>query len=255
MTSCSINRRCLQQGDGRRGRDGARIGTLRNVQEARWRIISFFGADVGGLNVQGRQFPIQRFQLPAIPEDVAQHNIDGEVLVRVEKLARAEMDLSRKCILVFVKGKADAEILAKKLERLEWVLYACHAESEEDMVNQILSLPPDAEGYVIVGTSFVETAVTVPAICTVICSCRVNGSIVDAEGVSTNQARWCSKLEIENQSGRAGRTSPGKVLCPHPTLRLTTTGLATTHQMLDFDKQGWQRPSVDIGMIRTFLIP
>ena len=39
-------------------------------------------------------------------------------------------------VLVFVKGKADAEIIAKKLERLEWVLYACHAESEEDMVNQ-----------------------------------------------------------------------------------------------------------------------
>ena len=221
MTSCSINRRCLQKGEGRRGWDGARIGTLRNVPEARWRIISFFGADVGGINVQGRQFPIQRFQLPAIPEDVAQHNIDGEVLVRVEKLARAEMDLSRKCILVFVKGKADAEILAKKLERLEWVVLACHAESEEDRVNQILSLPPNAEVYVIVGTSFVETAITIPAICTVICSCRVNGSIVDAEGVSTNQARWCSKLEIQNQSGRAGRTSPGKVLCPHTTLRLT----------------------------------
>ena len=61
-----------------------------------------------------------------------------------------------------------------------------------------------------------ESAITVPAIGTVICSCRVNGSIVDAEGVSTNQARWCSKLEIQNQSGRAGRTSPGKVLLAVP---------------------------------------
>ena len=148
--------------------------------------------------MQGRQFPIQRFQLPAIPEKVTQHNIDSEVLVRAEMLARAEMGRSRKCILVFVKGKADAEILAKKLERPEWVIHACHAETEEDRVNKILTLPPDAEGHVIVGTSFVESAITVPAIGTVICSCRVNWSIVDAEGVSTNQARWCSKLEIQN---------------------------------------------------------
>ena len=35
-------------------------------------------------------------------------------------------------------------------------------------------------------------------------------------------------------------------------MRLTTTGLATTHQMLDFDKQGWQRPSVDIQYSATY---
>ena len=89
--------------------------------------------------------------------------MNSEVLVRVEMLARAEMEMSRKCILVVVKGKADAEILAQKLERPDWVIHACHAEAEEDRVNQILRLPPDAEGHVIVGTSFVEAAITVSA--------------------------------------------------------------------------------------------
>ena len=182
--------------------------------------ISFFETHVGGLDVVGRQFPIQRFQLPALPEKMTGPNIDSEVIVRVEMLARAEMGLSRKCILVFVKGKADAEILAKKLEGPDWESHYCHAEAEEDCVKLILGLPDDAEGHVIVGTSFVESAITVPAICTVICSCRVNWSIVDAEGVSTNKSRWCSKLEIQNQTGRTGRTSPGKVLLAVPLCNL-----------------------------------
>ena len=57
--------------------------------------ISFFGAGVGGLDVVGRRYTIQRFQLPALQDEVTGHNIDSEVLVRVEMQARAEMEMSR----------------------------------------------------------------------------------------------------------------------------------------------------------------
>ena len=176
----------------------------------------FFDQPIGSMVLQGRQYGIQRFSLPALSTELPRHSYDFEILRRVELLTRAEMRSSRGCILVFVKGKIDTENLAKALKQADWTTIACHAESDRGVLKTIKNMSADPEGYVIVGTSYLESAVTLPAVRTVVCSCRVNSSIGDTDGVSSNLVRWCSIMEIHNQSGRTGRLCDGKVLLAVP---------------------------------------
>ncbi len=173
----------------------------------------YFKVDVGFVKVSGRRFRVERSEMTRLPDVEAP---DADVLLRVEKLARAEMMASDEVKLIFVKGKREIVELCKKLARSGWKILPFYAELDDDALDAVVYLADTAVKHVIVATNLAESSLTIKPVHTVISSCRVHRSEEGPQGISRIHPAWCSQEEVRQQEGRAGRIREGKQLLAVP---------------------------------------
>ena len=159
---------------------------------------AYFGDKVFALNVEGRTFPVT-FEQSSL--EVAE-----EVALNIE---------AGRNILVFVPGKPEIELTIEEIKNMvscdKFIVLPLHGEltfEQQSKCFESYSVPK-----VIVATNVAQTSITVPDIDVVIDTGKEK--IVETKnGVEGLYLKDCSRADIFQRKGRAGRVKEGKyILC------------------------------------------
>jgi len=171
----------------------------------------YFGCSVGDVTLYGRRFDVERFELVAPPPG-RDDDVDQKILKMVVCLLLREIDNSRDCILVFVKGRFEIEHIMRVicLKRSRWRALPFFRDVDDDIIDEIHALPVHAKCVVVVATDMGEQSITIRPVRTVISSCRVNRVHDEGDGIRRMLPTWASQQEVRSQGGRTGRNRVGK---------------------------------------------
>lgn len=200
---------------------------------------NFFKTDMNHIHIEGRTFPIQDYYLDHIL-DVLDYTIkskDGEMIKPKAdssyfKQGNLNYDLmSLLClhideqlnsnhengsILIFLPGIAEIDHCIKQIEtkfaekdKKTWCLPLHSALSSADQL-RVFKSAASGRRKIVVSTNVAETSITIPDCVVVIDAGKVKTLYYDTQFNSTKLVEnWCSKAEVAQRRGRAGRVRKG----------------------------------------------
>ena len=118
-------------------------------------------------------------------------------------------------LIILLPGKADVEIVYKKLEKLEegvrknFRVFQCTGSSSKKEINDARSIPDDGKLHIVCGTEILRNSVTIPFTVGVIDSLQVKRIQKSESGFYDLEKIAISKADAKQAEGRAGRTAPG----------------------------------------------
>lgn len=176
------------------------------------------------VSVSGRSYPVNDQYLENICQNLRIDMPRGEYFLRAPKLnVNLLVDLvkyidsykSPGAILCFMPGWKEIKAVHKELEYCKSTnrlrVFPMHSKLPISDQRLIFRQVDNRERKVILATNIAETSITINDVKYVIDTGLCNSIDYDAElNMSTLGARWISKANAKQRSGRAGRTSPGE---------------------------------------------
>lgn len=160
--------------------------------------------------VPGRTYPITYHERPTAVENMPQES--ARIIKELEDSGKAGD------VVIGVAGVRDPngiEAHAKAIQQLNpdvkiFMVHSNTTQAEKDEIEK--TPPPGAKRRVIIGTDFIQTGVTIKNLKFVINTGEVYVQSVDRDtGLTSVTKKEQSQAEIDQWSGRVGRTSPGDV--------------------------------------------
>ena len=209
------------------GRPGVRLRIVVMTAENELVLMKrHFEEEVGFVEASGRRFTVYRRELLPNP---ALTDIDAQIFARVKRLVLERMSASNAILLIFLKGKDEIQELISFLrdKAPRWRTLPYHSDLDAEQQDLVHNLRWNDELVAIVATNAAEMGLSIP-VRTVISSCRANRDRTGLDGIPRTIADFCSRVEVRQQGGRAGRRFDGEQI------------LAVPEQLLP------QRPAPDI---------
>ncbi|CCE82984.1 Piso0_002757 [Millerozyma farinosa CBS 7064] len=199
----------------------------------------FFKTDMNHIHIEGRTFPIQDYYLNQILDELDYNitNKDGEQIkpkadssyfkqgnlnydlmsllcLHIDEQLNSNHDNGS--VLIFLPGIAEIERCIKQIEakfaekdKKTWCLPLHSALSSADQQRVFKSAAP-GKRKIVVSTNVAETSITIPDCVVVIDAGKVKTLYYDTQFNSTKLVEnWCSKAEVAQRRGRAGRIRSG----------------------------------------------
>ena len=163
-------------------------------------------------NVPGRKFPVDIHYTPQ-PEANYLH-------AAVTTIFQIHTTQPRGDILVFLTGQDEIDAAAENLQETcrklgnkvgEMIIAPIYANLPSEMQSKIFEPTPPGARKVVLATNIAETSITIDGVVYVIDPGFVKENVYNPKtGMSSLVITPCSRASVNQRSGRAGRSAPGK---------------------------------------------
>jgi len=173
------------------------------------RFSQYWGCPV--LYVPGRQYPVNVRHISSDTDDWQRAMLS--TIFNIHKEAPAKED-----ILAFLTGQEEIESMAKQVrniakefsDRPKLDVVTLYAAKPVEQQQQVFKKTGDNNRKLVLATNIAETSVTIPGVKHVIDSCRVKTKVHQSgAGLDMLKVVRCSKAQVRQRTGRAGRESEG----------------------------------------------
>jgi len=164
----------------------------------------FAGAKIGKLEISGRAYPVEHVFIASEEDYVAQ----------AVKLVISDI-FPPGDILIFLNSESELRKACREIHaKTKFTCYELHKGTQAEMREEIIAKNQKPIRKIVFSTNIAESGITIDGITIVIdCGRRYESIFRPADEMYEMELTFISRAEIQQRSGRAGRTAPG--ICYH----------------------------------------